>query len=190
MLKNIIHFIFELGHQRHTPRSGWQYLRIKDLQNDAEHSVRVAQIAYLLAVLEGHDDPCRIATIGLFHEISEIRTNDPNAISKQYVVSDEDRAVKDQTADIGEAGNKILEMWRECLEHKTHAGKIAKDADRLEMMFTAKEYMEAGYPDAVDWFKSAIGLLETKTAKELAEELSGISSNEWWRKLQYRKIQK
>ncbi|MCK9352231.1 MAG: HD domain-containing protein [Candidatus Paceibacterota bacterium] len=184
-MKDFIHFIFELGHLRFVPRSGWSYLRIPDPENDAEHSARVAQIAFVLAVLEKHEDPCRVATIGLFHEIAEIRTNDPNTIAKQYVTSDEDSAVKNQTASIGEAGSKILEMWRECEEHATDAGKIAKDADRLEMMFTAKEYMETGYSDAGDWIISSMALLETDSAKQLAEELKETGSNDWWRKIQY-----
>jgi 5'-deoxynucleotidase YfbR-like HD superfamily hydrolase len=187
MLKKIVNFIFERGHARFVPRSGWLYLRIKNPQNDAEHSARVGMISFVLAIMEGIDNPYYVATMGLFHEIAEDRTNDPNSISKQYVTADEDRAVQDQTADIGEAGKKILEMWRECDEHKTHSGKIAKDADRLEMMFSAKEYMETGYPCAEDFFKSAFPLLETKSAKELALVLQDTSSNEWWRTIQHKK---
>ena len=185
-LRNFANFLFELGHLRQTPRSGWHYLRIKDIQNDAEHSARVGQIAFVLAVMENHPDPYYVSTMGLFHEIAEIRTNDPNYISRQYNVTDEDRAVVDQTAEIGSAGEKILSMWRECDDHKTAAGKIAKDADRLEMMFTAKEYISSGFPDAIDWFNSAFPLLETTSAKQIAEELKNMSGNEWWRSIRYK----
>lgn len=186
-LKPIVNFIFELGQLAFTPRSGWQHLRTKTPQNDAEHSARVGQIAFILAIMEGLPNPYRAAAAGLFHEIGETRTLDHNRISKRYVQNDEARAIHDQTEPLGEAGEKIRILWEEYEYSTTPAGRIAKDADRLEMMFCAKEYMESGYPNAVDWFNAVPPLLMTASAKKLAEELRTASSHDWWRNIKAQK---
>jgi len=180
-LKKIVNFIFELGQLAFTPRSGWTFLRMKNPQNDAEHTCRVAQIAYILAIMEGRPNPERCAVMGLFHEMGEIRTLDHNKISKRYVANDEARAIRDQTDPLWGIGKVIASLWREYEESETHDGRIAKDADRLEMMFCAKEYMESGYPEADEWFNSVPPLLTTASGKKLAKELETASSHDWWR---------
>ena len=74
-------------------------------------------------------------------------------VGRRYVQSDEEQAVLDQTAPLGEVG-----------------GKIAKDADLLEQAFAAKEYMEAGHAAANDWIINIRKVLYTKSAKQLLEK--------------------
>ena len=182
-LKNIVNFLFELGKMRYIARSGWSIIGVRDPDNISEHSLRTAQVAFALAVLEGHEDPYRVCAMGVFHEIGEVRVGDQNKINSRYVNADETKAVKDQTLPLGEIGERIMELWQECEDSKTHTGMIAKDADRLELMITAKEYMESGYPEARDWFDRASQRLQTESAKKLSSELEKMSSNDWWRGL-------
>ncbi|MCX6739156.1 MAG: HD domain-containing protein [Candidatus Parcubacteria bacterium] len=181
MLKKIVDFLFELGHLRFTPRTGWQQLGIKDPQNDAEHTVRTAQIAFVLASMEGHKNPCHCATVALFHDIAEIRTGDMNKISKRYNQTDENLADSEQVANLGKVGENVTIVKKEFLEGKTYASKIAKDADRLELMFTAKELMKQGYPDAEQFFLSGFVGMETESAKQVAEELRDADPHAWWK---------
>jgi len=168
-------------------RSGWSILGMKDQESISEHSLRVAQIAFILAVMEKHEDPNRVCAMGVFHEIGEIRIGDVDKINLRYLKADEAGAVKDQTSPLDEAGKQIAELWKESDEHETHGGMIAKDADRLELMVTAKEYMENGYPEAVDWFNNPMGKLQTESAKQLGEALKNSSANDWWKGLKVHK---
>jgi len=182
-LKHVLDFFYELGHLKKIPRSGWPHLGIKNPESDADHVMRAAQIAYTLAVMEGHPNPCEVCTIVVFHEIDETRGGDQNAVTKKYVTVDRKRIVRDETTALGELGNKIAALWQECEDHQTSSGKIAKDADILECMMTARELMEQGHDDAVLWIKSNQIKLETASAKMLGEELLKTDPHEWWKNL-------
>jgi len=186
MLENVIKFLFELGQLRFTPRSGWQRLGIKDPQNDAEHTARTAQMAFVLASMEGHKNPCHCATVALFHDIAEIRTGDMNKISKRYNHTDEELADCEQVGGLGKVGENITIVKKEFLGGETYASKIAKDADILEMMFTAKELIAQGHSDAEQFIIPSIKRLQTKSAKSIAEELMTADPNAWWKELQTR----
>ncbi len=181
MLKKVVNFLFELGQLRFTPRSGWHQLGIKDPQNDAEHTVRTAQIAFVLASMEGHKNPCHCATVALFHDIAEIRTGDMNKISKRYHYTDEKLADDEQVAGLGKVGENVLIVKKEFQEGQTYASKIAKDADRLELMLTAKELLSQGYSDAEQFFLSGFVGMETESAKQIAEELRDADPAAWWK---------
>ena len=175
-------FIFELGQLSIVDRSGWLRLGIKP-EALAAHVLRTAQIAYVLAVMEGHANPEYVATLALFHENAEIRTGDPNAISKKYITADETSAARDQTVNLGSLGSAIFNMWKEVEEQSTPAGRIAKDADRLEMAFRARELMKQGQADAKEWFDGVGPLLKTNAAKDLYAALAQVDPHDWWKNL-------
>ena len=180
----IARFVFELGQLRLQERSGWRRLGIKP-ENVAEHSLRAAQIAFLLAEMEGGAesgiDPHHASCLAMFHDIAEIRTGDADLVAKRYVSSDEGRAVKDQTSPIGPAGKMIRKMWKEANAAKTPAGRIARDADLLDMAFTAKELMHQGHKGAEEWLKSAGENIVTDSAKHLFKALKRTTPDEWWK---------
>ena len=51
-MKNIAHFLFELGMLKRTPRTGFQFLG-SGTESVAEHIFRAAMIGYTLARLDG-----------------------------------------------------------------------------------------------------------------------------------------
>lgn len=181
MLKKVVNFLFELGKLNYTPRSGWQYLGIRDPQSVAEHTARTAQIAFVLAILEGHKNPCHCATVALFHDITEARTIDMNRVSKEYNKTEHQSAHRDQIAGLGVVGDGIAFVWNEFEDEKTRASKIARDADVLEMMLTAKELMSIGYSAAQEWIDSGLPRLETNHGKRIGEEILTADPNEWWK---------
>lgn len=177
----IVNLIFELGQLRLEPRKGWHRIGIRP-ENVAEHSLRAAQLAYILAVMEEHPNPHHAASLAVFHDMAETRTGDPDRVAKRYSKSDQEGAARDQTEGLGELGKSVLSMWKEVEEAKTAAGKIAKDADRLEMAFTAKELLERGHGRAEKWMESVAEMFETDSARRLFDALQNGDPDEWWLK--------
>lgn len=182
-LNPLAKFIFELGQLRRVRHEGWKLAGVGDPDSVAEHSLRVAQIGYILAVLEKHPAPCEVATIGIFHDIEECRIGDVHKVANRYVTADKERAALEQLEPLGEAGRSILALWRQDHRRDTAGGIIAKDADLLEMAATAKEYLERGYASVQDWLDNISGALKTESARKLFMALKDTGTTEWWRGL-------
>ena len=178
----IIRFVFEIGQLRRETRHGW--LRINERpENVAEHTHRAAVLGYLLAHREGFPDPNRIATMILFHDMHEARTGDADTVQRKYVVLDEIRAAAEQMQGLGAAGDEILRMWEEVEGGITEAGRIAKDAEILEIAFTARELVVRGNGDAQEWIKSLRARLKTPSAHTLLDAIDRADPSEWWKSL-------
>ncbi len=183
-MKNYANLIFELGQLRLEDRRGWLRLGLKT-ENVAEHSLRASQLAYILAKLEGHPDPNYVTTLVVFHDMAETRIGDPDMVAKVYGKYDQENVVQAQTDSLGEIGETMLAMWKEVAATETKAGKIAKDADKLEMAFTAKELIKRGYPEAQLWIESVEGALHTDSANRLLYELKNTDPTDWWKAILY-----
>lgn len=183
IFRRICKFICELGHLKRIKHEGWKLCGVKDPESVAEHSLRAAQVGYLLARLEGYEKPEEISTILIFHDIGECRIGDVHKVARRYIDADEERAVREQVERLGEIGKDILTMWRKMDQLEGKAGAIAKDADLLEMAFTAREYIEIGFTAANDWVDKISKKLKTKSAKRLLEELKNSNCVEWWQGL-------
>lgn len=184
--KSIVSYIFELGQLRHVRHTGYYTLGIHDPKNVAEHSLRVAQIGYFLAVMEKYPNPFEVVTMLVFHETGECRIGDLHRIANRYlkdIKSAEELAAYDQYKPFGPEGEKLLDLIHQCETRSTQAGTIAKDADRLEIAFTAKELLEKGYEYAKSWIDHIKGDLQTTSAKQLVAELVKSNSNDWWQGL-------
>ena len=180
--KNIWDFIFELGQQKLVLRDGLRLAGIKERDSIAEHTLRTAQIAFILAKLENYENPYEVCTIAVFHEIGECRTGDINKVMNRYIKCDEEISVKEQTEKLCEIGKEIKEFWSRCEKRNDKAGIIARDADLLELATTAKEFLEKGYKTE-DWIDNQVKRLQTKSAKKLAATLKDQKSTDWWKGL-------
>ncbi len=178
--KETLNFIYELGMLKRIKREGWRIAGIENPESVADHSLRAAQIAYLLAKLEGYKSPHELATMLIFHDIGECRIGDLHKIAQRYVKADEKGVVKAQTGKLGEAGKEIFSLWNAVEGSSSQAGIIAKDSDYLEVIITAKEYLKLGYPAAQDWIENAGKKLRTKSAKKLFSALASSSPDSWW----------
>lgn len=89
------HFFAHLSRMKLINR--WPLMRNVSTENVQEHSLQVAMVAHALALIRnryfnGDLDPYRIATLAMFHDVSEVLTGDlPTpvkyfnpAISKEY----------------------------------------------------------------------------------------------------------
>ncbi len=180
-MSGLADFIYECGQLKKSPRTGWLSIGIKSPESIADHSWRTAAIGYLLAKMEDASLG-RVLELCIFHDLHEARIGDLNYISARYVKKDSKRAVSDMARGM-QCEKEITSLMSEVFAEKTRESIIAKDADLLEMIAQAREYMDSGNPDAREWISDAKRKLRTKSAKKLATELEKASSNDFWKKL-------
>ncbi len=188
-LKSFVNFIYEMGMLKRHKHDGYTLAGVPSsmLPSIAEHTLRAAQIGYILARLENYSNPYEIVTMIVFHDIEESRIPDINKVANRYIEKvDKNKLLKEQLDDrMGEIGKEIREMrirvnyWNS----EDIAGIIAKDADYLEQAFTAKEFYEIGFVSAMDWIESIGKSLRTKSALKLWRTLKETNSWEWWKGL-------
>jgi putative hydrolase of HD superfamily len=178
--REILKFFFEMGQLSRVKREGWRLLGIEQPESIADHTLRAAQIGWVLAKLEGYGNPHEVAAILMFHDIGETRIGDIHKLANRYITADETSAVAEQTSRLGDFGAQVLELWHQIEERSSTAGIIAKDADLLELAVRAREYMAQGFADAKEWFEAAEQRVTTKSAKALIAELPNMSPSEWW----------
>lgn len=181
--QSIWNFFFELAHLRRIKHEGWRLIGVDHPESVAEHSLRAAQIGYVLALLEGYERPEEIASMLIFHDMGEARIGDLHRVANRYVTADEAKAVNEQLAPLETIGTSIEHLWRQIEERSTPAGIIAKDADYIEQAAVAKEYVERGYISAQDWIHNVTKAVRTQSAKNLMAALAESNSNDWWQGL-------
>lgn len=173
-------FFYELGMLRRVQREGWKLLGVTHPESVAEHSLRAAQIAYVLAMLEDHPSPETVCSILVFHDMGECRVGDIQKVANRYVRSDERRAVNDQLEPLNDIGTHILNLWDEIESQNSKTGIIAKDADLLELALTACEYKKQGFNEANDWLEKTKKRLHTTSAKNLLKSFIETDPMNWW----------
>ena len=173
-------FLFELGMLKHIHREGWKLIGVKTPETVAEHSLRAAQIGYILAKLEGHPNPEEISTMLVFHDIAECRIGDIHKLAIRYIQRDEEQVVKEQLSSLSEINEDIIHLWEQFDHKSTRAGVIAKDADLLELIVTAYEYLSQGFKEAEDWIRNTEKKLSTDSAKKILQTLKEVDPYKWW----------
>ncbi|GAB3588381.1 HD domain-containing protein [Amycolatopsis endophytica] len=145
-----------------------------------EHSLRVAQLAGLLAAEEGAD-PARAAYLALWHDTQETRTGDlPHTVKPYLTKPDPNQITADQTAGRPDAARtSVRNAVDEYEAASTIEARCARDADKLEMLLQAVEYREIGVQRVQGWIDSALKGLTTETARRVAEAAVALSPLAW-----------
>ena len=162
-------FFAEAGLLKRVRRSGWWVAGIDDPESVADHSFRTAVMGFYMAHLEGVD-PFKVVSMCLFNDIHEARINDLHKMGHSYIdfKDAEKRVFNDQIDRIDEKVKEPLSTLRtEYDAQETEESKVARDADILECLVQAKEYLDSGYKEAEHFFETAPDHLETETAKKL-----------------------
>lgn len=188
-LEAIRRLTFETGELRRERRNGWHHIGA-DPESVAEHTQRATTLAFLLSSFAqmtesefAKIDPCYVATLVNFHDIHEARTGDDDLVQKQYLKIDRATAVRDQIDGLGPMGETIKAMWLEVEEATTPSGKLAKDAELLEMAFTGRELVVLGNKEAQAWIDAVGPRLKTNAGRELFKLLQDADPSEWWKRL-------
>jgi putative hydrolase of HD superfamily len=175
-----IAFAYEMGVLKRLRRSGWWHAGVRDPESVAEHSLRVAQLAALIAAEEG-GDPARAAYMGMWHDSQETRIGDIPHSARPYVeVASNERITEDQIAGLPDrAAKSVRDAVTEYESGETLEARCAKDADKLECLMQAVEYREAGYTRVDGWIESSRSKIKTDFGKRLAEAALRVSPLAW-----------
>jgi len=177
-MRNIVNFLFEIGILKKTPRSGYQFLGTGN-ESVAEHSFRVAIIAYLLAKNEPKADMQKVVLMSLFHDFHEARTGDHNYVNKRYVTVNENKAVNDLAQKLP-FGQEIVSLIDEFNSRETLEAQLSQDADQLDFILELKRQQDLGNISAAEWLRYSLKRLITGFAKKLADEIVTTDSSDWW----------
>lgn len=173
-------FVFEMGILKRLRRAGWWHVGVRDPESVAEHSLRVAQLASVIAAQEGAD-PSHAAHLAIWHDSQETRTGDIPHTAKPYMSSVDNEAVTgDQVAKMPESIRKTVQQAvAEYEAQVTAEARCARDADKLECLFQAVEYRAAGYTMVQGWIDSSRAALKTVTAQRIGEAAIATSPLAW-----------
>lgn len=178
--QNILNFFFELGHLRRIHHEGWKLVGVDNPESVAVHSLRAAQIGFVLAKLEDYPNPYEVCTMVVFHDIGEARVGDIHKLASRYIEVDEERATKEQLAQLDSIGAEIFHLWQQVEYQDTTAGILAKDADLLDQAVMAKELWERGFTLTQKWIENIAKLLRTNSAQKLLLDLQEVNSCDWF----------
>ncbi|WP_376793713.1 HD family hydrolase [Thermogemmatispora sp.] len=185
-LKQVAHYLYEIGHLKRLRRSGWWRMGVRDPETVAEHCFRTAIIGYILASLEGADAE-RTASICLFHDAAEARVGDISWLARRYLASQEaePRAFRDQVEHLPEyLPQKIAELFQEQAQQLTREGQLAREADILECLLQAREYAAQGYAKGMEWAQMCREGLKSEIARTLADYCLESDPGAWFESLQ------
>jgi len=176
----VVKFFSELYMLKRNKRRG---LAILDAPPDsiADHVTLTAQIAYVLAGMEGLNvEKC--ATMALFHDNDETRIGDLHKVATLYLKKDSAslRALKDQLKNLPRG---IEEKISNLIKQKdTPERTILHDADWLELALQAKIFEERGYKPAKEWIDFIGTILKTDSAKRILAQTQQMNdfTNCWW----------
>jgi putative hydrolase of HD superfamily len=173
-------FSYELGVLKRIRRSGWWHAGVRDPESVAEHSMRAAQLAALIAAEEGAD-PVRASFLALWHDTQETRTGDlPHTASGYLTRPDPRQITADQTHELPGRAREILRAAVDEYESRLSAeAQCAHDADKLEMLLQAVEYRDVGVNRVDGWSESARNSLTTDTARAIANAALTVSPLAW-----------
>lgn len=172
---------FELGVLKRLRRTGWAHAGIRDAESVADHSMRVAQLASLIAAEEGAD-PARATLLAIWHDSQETRSGDIPHTARPYMAAriDPEAITADQVAGLPEAAAKtVQETVSEYEAQATLEARCARDADKLECLIQAVEYQAAGNTGVQGWITSSRAAIRTRTAERIADAALRISPLAW-----------
>lgn len=163
----------------------WALMRNATKENISEHSLEVAMLAHLLAVIGkvrfGKDlDAHKAALIGIYHDSTEIITGDMPTPIKYY--NDEMRDAFKEIED--KAANQLLDKLPKDIraeyeelffakEQDAYLWKLAKAADKLSALIKCVEEEKAGNTEFVNakrMTKASIDAMELEEVTVFFEE--------------------
>jgi putative hydrolase of HD superfamily len=177
-----VNLAHELGQLKLLPRTGWMRAGVERPESIADHSMRAAALAWMLAGLEGASQE-RAAALALFHDSQETRTTDLDHLSQRYVeAAPNERITAEQARDLPEPlATGLRGLVAEYEERGSLEAACARDADKLEMLLQAVEYRARGHGDTGPFMGTALAALRTASGRRLAEAAMKLDPTAWWR---------
>ena len=176
----IADLLFEASILKEIGRSGFTFLGAGK-ESVAEHCYLTTFIAFVLSQLLPQADGRRLLSMCLLHDLPEARTGDLNYVQKQYVSTDEKKAIEDMVWQLPfpETIRSLLSEYREKHTLESH---LAHDADQLSLLLTLKVLKDMGNPQADDWIETVKERLGTQKGRELGDAILSANKDRWWRR--------
>jgi len=185
----LLSLLFAVNQLKRIPRMGWAVRGVgpADTESVAEHICGMAFTALLLAELvEEPVDRGRLLTVCLLHDLAETQILDLVPTAIRYLTPTakrraEENALADLLADLP-SGEEFQALWQEFEDGTTIEGRLARDADRLEMVIQAAAYERAGWRhleefwQAMEKYRWEFPISEA-LFRELAEERKAWASD-------------
>ncbi len=174
----VARFLFEGSMLKKVLRTGYPFLG-KGEESVAAHTFGVMLAAFALAKEFESVDMERLLHLCLFHDLTEARTGDANAVHKLYLTIDEEKAARHMTREL-DWGQEVYDLLEEYRAAETVEAQIAHDADQIDMLLSLKEHLDTGSEDAGLWIPYVRARLKTEPAKRLAEAIMNEHWAAWW----------
>lgn len=178
-LTPVANYIYEQGFLKRMPRTGWVMLGVAGPETVGEHSYRTATVGIALAAMEGADIG-QVAALCVLHDSAETRLSDIAVVSRAYLDAARPEAVvTHQTNGMPEAAAAAYrELVSEFEAGETLEARCARDADKLELLATSKEYEHNGY-DTAEWQQTSLEALRTKSGQLIGQAIMTTDPKEW-----------
>jgi len=154
--------LFESLSLKKLPRMGWLIEKAPH-ESLSDHSFGAAIISLALARMENlpAEEEAALVRRALLHDLHEARVGDLSRLQRQYV-----------TADYARAEKEMLEGTHLKKEIPLLAGEklavLCKDADKLDMLFQAIDYHNAGNRNMRRFIDAALEQIKSPSGKKLA----------------------
>jgi putative hydrolase of HD superfamily len=152
----LVSFLLSAGAMKKLPRTGWLLAGIKDCESVADHSFRVVVIALLLGDLIDGVDRDRLLRMAVLHDLPESIVTDLPLRAVQAMGRDAKRQAERSAWGGLLPANQVLDDWRavwdEFEEGVTLEARLARVADKLEMLLQAYEYERTGFRNLDDFW--------------------------------------
>jgi putative hydrolase of HD superfamily len=141
------------------PRSGWLLAGVPQVESVAEHSFATALLAYYISAIVNQDPGAqglagplevgRVLSVALLHDLAESSLTDlprrtTRLLGDEVKYAAEERALAHIFAGAA-AADSYRALWAEYRSAATPEARLVHDADKLEMLFQAFGYEQAGH---------------------------------------------
>lgn len=183
--EKIKRFISEIEALKRIEHMGVKLAGVEKADSVAEHSLVSAQIAYILAKLEGADAQ-KCVVMNVFHDNEEVRLGDRHKVTKRYLKTEEAerKAEQEHFANLPhDIADALFALQEEKGAKSSKEAIIAKEADLLEMVAQAKIYQESGFKGCKYWISEFENAFQTESAKAIFKAIVEDDDflNSWWK---------
>ncbi len=160
-LEPLLHIFRQSNALKRLPRTGWLLAGVPQAESLADHTCAVALYTLFLAEainqdleaqgLQGPLDIHRAVSLALIHDLAEsVLTDLPKRagqlLGPEVKHAAESRAITHLLADLP-GGPELTALWHEYDAAASPEARLVKDVDRLEMVYQAVCYAQAGHRD-------------------------------------------
>lgn len=198
----LLRFVRAIGRLKTLRRQGWIDRGVREPESVADHSFRLALMAWVLAQRRPDLDATRAMLLALVHDAAEAIAGDrtpfdaalqagaePAVLFRQRPVYDPEAEARKTAAERAAlcelaallpepVGERLIEVWEEYEAAQTPEARFVRQLDKLETVLQALEYRERQPDLIIDSF--ILGALDEVTDRSLRELLEQALAKAGW----------